>query len=111
MRAPSLINISHRTNHTHKRNRLSGRWVCQHGKIIVLGADDLDQTHIGSSWNSFEAHRPRSETLSEEVQLNLTANPMELESEEELEDFATEIPSYNAEAAVAYARKFWNGSH
>jgi hypothetical protein len=33
---------------------------------------------------------------------------MELESEEEFEHFATEMPSYNAEAAVAYARKFWN---
>jgi hypothetical protein len=112
MRAPSLMNISHRTNHTHKRHRLSGRWVRHQGKIIVLGVDDLEQTHIGSSWNSFEAHRPLSETaLSEEVQPKLTTNPMELESEEEFEHFATEIPSYNAEAAAAYARKFWNGSH
>jgi outer membrane protein OmpA-like peptidoglycan-associated protein len=55
MRTPSLINISHRTNHTNKRHRLSGRWVRHHGKIFLLGVDDLDQTQIGSSWNSFES--------------------------------------------------------
>jgi hypothetical protein len=58
MRAPSLINISHRTNHTHKRSRLSRRWVRHHGKIIVLGVDDLDQPQIGSLWNFFESLSP-----------------------------------------------------
>jgi hypothetical protein len=107
MCAPSLMNISRRTNYTQKRHRLSGRWLRHHGKIILLGVDDLD--HIGSSRNSFEGHHPGSGmALSEDLQMDLTADPMELENGEECEGSEKEMPSYEAKAAVAYARKFWN---
>jgi Putative amidase domain len=109
MRAPSLINISQRTSHTPKRHRLSGRWVRHHGRIILLGVDDIDQAQMGSSWNSFEVHHPRTGTaLSEDLQIDLAAHPMELQSEEDFEGSSADMPSYNAVAAVAYARKFWN---
>lgn len=61
---------------------------------------DLDHTQNGSTANSFESSLSRNGTvMSEEAQMDLAAELMELESEEDFENFLGDLISQGAAAA------------
>ena len=61
---------------------------------------DLDRTQNGSSSQSYASPHPRNQTvLNQDVQMDIAADLMELETEEEFENFLGDLIPLATEAA------------
>jgi len=98
--APGLMNLSETSNpfsiHTdHGHNR---RWLSNGDKGGVT-MPNSNGMQLGSSAPSFGGSRPRNRSvISEEEQMDIAADLMELEEEEEFENFLSDLVSRGAQA-------------
>jgi hypothetical protein len=96
--APGLMNISEVSNPTHPNHPRNGRWPSHHdtGDMTV---NNIDNMQTGFSSTPFGGARPQSGSMSgEEEVMDLASGLMELEEEEDFENFLDDLISRGAQA-------------
>jgi hypothetical protein len=96
--APGLMNISATNNPIHTDHGHNRRWLSNGDKGDVT-MPNSNGMQLGSSAPSFGGSRPRNgSVISEEEQMDIAADLMELEEEEEFENFLGDLVSRGAQA-------------
>jgi uncharacterized protein (DUF697 family) len=99
MHAPGLMNVATRDRSDGAGNRGRSVQPSSHDKGDMT-VPNLNGTQNGSQSNGFRGALPRNAmVLSEEEQIDIASELMELESEEEFENFLGDLISHGAEAA------------
>jgi hypothetical protein len=95
--APGLMNISATTNPINTGHGRNGRWLsnADKGDVTMPNSNGMQ---LGSPPPSFGSTRRNRSVISEEEEMDIAANLMELEDEEEFENFLGDLISRGAQA-------------
>jgi hypothetical protein len=96
--APGLMNISGASNPIPMDHDRNGRWL-SNGDIGDVRMPNSNGMQLGSPGSSFGGARRNGAVISEEERMDIAADLMELEEEEEFENLLGDLISRGAQAA------------